>query len=387
MAKQAHTCSPKRGVPLSPQAAAPQLPAASSPSRQPSAATGADEPAEDGAGRAEEPQADETAVGLESGEDTTGAAVSEGRSYPLEYLLDLRSKLMMTEIPEELDEQLGVRARLDSLLQQLQLLLEMRGALAALHECGHVGFQDYKRLMPMQIPGGEVQLATTLQLLRAEHTAWQDVVHGVRGQWYFLNFFCVRDLLLLGSQLQCCHVTTESSSNEASAAALDDFTVQLHSVSSFVDGEAVAALVSNVSKIDHAAAMPAVGEGYQPVVWGTGELTPSRSASDGASLLGSLGSLMSRLFDGRPQQIRGLPTIPPDCPHRSDMLIALDENEPGGGGFTPVWGSVLGADEPAVDVILSLFACAAAVARAAGLSPTGGTVRQMSNPSDGSRSQ
>ena len=47
------------------------------------------------------------------------------RTEGLDYLLDLRSKILMTEIPPELEAELDMSRLVDSFVTQLQLLCEM----------------------------------------------------------------------------------------------------------------------------------------------------------------------------------------------------------------------------------------------------------------------
>ena len=44
------------------------------------------------------------------------------KTEPLEYMLDLRSKILMTEIPEELEQEMKISVLVDAFVKQLEVL-------------------------------------------------------------------------------------------------------------------------------------------------------------------------------------------------------------------------------------------------------------------------
>ncbi len=118
-----------------------------------------------------------------------------GRHEPLEFLLDLRSKIMMTEIPEELDKQENMTAYVEAFVAQLQVLCEMRAALVQLYSAGHFRFQEgYTSCYKFKLDGLP-HLQDELANLEQERTRWESLVQASREQYYFLNYFTMRDLL------------------------------------------------------------------------------------------------------------------------------------------------------------------------------------------------
>ena len=115
---------------------------------------------------------------------------AEFRREPLEYLLDLRSKLMMTEIPAELEKELGITTLVRGFVDQLQIMLEMRDEVFNLYTSGHFDYQeDYRATFRFQL-NGVPALKDKLKKLREEMAAWQDLVDRVR-----LKFRTVADFV------------------------------------------------------------------------------------------------------------------------------------------------------------------------------------------------
>lgn len=65
------------------------------------------------------------------------------RVESLEYLLDLRSKLLMTEVPSELDQEIGASALVEAFVLQLSVFNELGDALVALNAIGHPHYQSH----------------------------------------------------------------------------------------------------------------------------------------------------------------------------------------------------------------------------------------------------
>ena len=119
------------------------------------------------------------------------------RSESIEYMLDLRSKLLMTEIPPEVEDQLNASALIESFVQQFQLLCEMRDTLVKLHHSGHILFQDsYERTFLFSMDGTDL-LQIEYDKLLEELRMWRFQVKTACVKYYFLNFFTMREVLRL----------------------------------------------------------------------------------------------------------------------------------------------------------------------------------------------
>ena len=128
---------------------------------------------------------------------SSSAEAAGVRREPLEYLLDLRSKLMMTEIPAELEAELGINALVESFVLQLQILVEMRDEIFKLFSLGHFEYQiGFEKRFSFDMNGLQ-GLNTELAALRAEVGRWEAVVRDAREKHYFLNYFTMREILML----------------------------------------------------------------------------------------------------------------------------------------------------------------------------------------------
>lgn len=112
-----------------------------------------------------------------------------------DYLYDLRSKLLMTEIPPELDEQFQASTMVEEYIQQLQVLSELSDVVVNLHVTGHIDFQEGFEIKFKFKIGGVSVLKENLLHLEREFTRWEHEVKTARLDFYYLNFFTMRELL------------------------------------------------------------------------------------------------------------------------------------------------------------------------------------------------
>ena len=176
--------------------------------------------AEAGAGVAEEQPGDNS-------DNTANAAASERVVYDMEFLLDLRSKLLMTEIPKEVEEELNAATMIEAFTDQLEVLSGMVDALRGLFAAGHMDFQadSYRSERPFRLDGlGAAQ--AELKALTAQADDWHRRVKAARDHFYFLNYFTMReilrmrDLILLSpEQLEALAAAENSSGSGAGAGA------------------------------------------------------------------------------------------------------------------------------------------------------------------------
>ena len=145
---------------------------------------------------APEPEPEDAAVGRAASGD--GAV----RIEDYEYLQDLRSKLIMTELPPEIEDEMPIKEMIESFVDQLQTLSDMRDALHRLFTSGHFSYQGgYTRSHGFELDG-LASLRKSLAELESSITQWEAVQREMRTRHVFLNYFTMRELLRLAGLLQ-----------------------------------------------------------------------------------------------------------------------------------------------------------------------------------------
>ena len=76
---------------------------------------------------------------------SSDAAEGEKVTYDMEFLLDLRSKLLMMEIPEAVEVELNAAAMIAAFTDQLEVLSGTVDAIRGLNAAGHSNFQSSYR--------------------------------------------------------------------------------------------------------------------------------------------------------------------------------------------------------------------------------------------------
>jgi MoxR-like ATPase len=156
-------------------------------------------------------------------EEADGTSVGGGAAGPssmsMEELMDLRSKLMMTEVPVELEEQLrlpgGTLADYVKVFaEQVQLAIEIQLTLEQLQRIGHVDYQgSFAWTLPplaelvAHVDGGvELPLEEGLRRMRVKGQQldeelgwWRKEVGLHREQFYFLNYYTMLEVLRLAN--------------------------------------------------------------------------------------------------------------------------------------------------------------------------------------------
>jgi len=133
------------------------------------------------------------------------AAVQETKTCSLEQLFDLRSKLMMTEfevVPDDLVQQIGdIKQAIAKFVDALQVYSEMRDEIFNLCTAGHYEFQESFELRLKFGQGGLAAIQERLVTLRKQSVEWAIVVDTARDNYYFLNYFTIREILRMGDLL------------------------------------------------------------------------------------------------------------------------------------------------------------------------------------------
>jgi hypothetical protein len=130
---------------------------------------------------------------------SSSQAEGHGKSESLEYLLDLRSKLLMTEIPHELEEEMEASIMVDAFVAQLQVLSEMSDLIATLNKAGNIGYQEGFQLSFKFSLDGLQNLRDCYASLRQASLDWADEVRDNRSNYYFLNYFTMKEILKMRS--------------------------------------------------------------------------------------------------------------------------------------------------------------------------------------------
>jgi hypothetical protein len=141
------------------------------------------------------------AVEFRAKSDDTHEVDSIGSRESIDYLYDLRSKLLMTEIPPELDEEIQASVMVEAFVQQLQVLSELSDVIVNLFAAGHIEYQDgFQMKIKFQVDG-LVALSHVLHDLQVESNRWEIEVKSARINYYHLNFFTMQELLRIRSLL------------------------------------------------------------------------------------------------------------------------------------------------------------------------------------------
>jgi hypothetical protein len=123
---------------------------------------------------------------------------SGGDHKSLEYLLDLRSKLLMAEVPAELDAEFGASALIASFVQQLQVMADTSAALRGLFAAGHATYCRAAFTLERPIATDALPaMHRDLKALMAEADEWSQRVKASRDEYFFLNYYTMRDILHL----------------------------------------------------------------------------------------------------------------------------------------------------------------------------------------------
>ena len=119
-----------------------------------------------------------------------------------EYMQDLRAKLIMTEVPEEIAQEMPIAAMIESYVDQLQVLSEMRDAVHMLYTSGHFRYQGGYRQTHKFSLSGLPDLRRCLATLQRELHEWEEIQHTMRNSHYFLNVYRMREILRLTGLLE-----------------------------------------------------------------------------------------------------------------------------------------------------------------------------------------
>ena len=142
------------------------------------------------------------------GDEIVSCVVSGAGSVTLTFhdLEDLRNKLMLVEVPEELQSQDDYKTMILEFVAKFQVVCKLKDVLFALCRSGHFEYQ------PNVFPGKIFRVDNCVQVfeeylqrLTVELDEWNTHVAVLRETYYFLNYFNMSQLLELDRCL--CHLT------------------------------------------------------------------------------------------------------------------------------------------------------------------------------------
>ena len=111
----------------------------------------------------------------------------------------------MTEIPQELEDQLNMSEMLKAFMLQLELLIRMRDQLHELFVAGHFAYQaGYDCEFKFDMEHGIPVLEKELNALSSASENWKKTVQASRREYYFLNFYTMREIWRLKQLLVVC---------------------------------------------------------------------------------------------------------------------------------------------------------------------------------------
>ena len=116
----------------------------------------------------------------------------------LEYVQDLRSKLMMTEIPDEILVDIpDLRELIDGFSEFLQIISDMKLVLLQLVRCGHFSYQSGFSQEHSYTLQGAADLRSSLAALEKDLCEWDVHMDRARSENFFLNYYSARETLKL----------------------------------------------------------------------------------------------------------------------------------------------------------------------------------------------
>ena len=245
------------------------------------------------------------------------------RCEPLEFMLDIRNHVLLTEIPHEIEQELAINALSEAFVPQLRSLCDIKAVVIALNESGHCDFQvGYEKRLSFELDGLQTLEATHRQLGQ-ELEQFHNVVHRMRAEFVFLNWFTMREILHISELYQ--RWEASGGSDQAQQNVLVEMASLMHLVSSSVHHQAVAQGISQISLYAEA---------------------PDQTLSKMETLLTTVGSILSVIFTDKPTVTREVPVPGDEAVNRSDMLVTAGDNQ------QPIF--VTCTDMP-IDVVLSLY--------------------------------
>ena len=117
-------------------------------------------------------------------------------------LVEMRRLLLMTDIPDEVEDAQEIAELLEAFVVKLEVMEEMRATLVALSGEGHFRYPMFGEALSLEARETVQGLGERLLELQDQLQACQQAVEASRSSHYFLNHFCSRELQLVVTVLR-----------------------------------------------------------------------------------------------------------------------------------------------------------------------------------------
>eukprot|EP00658_Telonema_sp_P-2_P019895 TRINITY_DN17821_c0_g3_i2.p1 TRINITY_DN17821_c0_g3~~TRINITY_DN17821_c0_g3_i2.p1 ORF type:complete len:1745 (+),score=376.54 TRINITY_DN17821_c0_g3_i2:323-5557(+) len=236
--------------------------------------------------------------------EITNPSNDQVRREPLEFMLDIRNHVLLTEIPVEIEDELQISQLTEAFVPQLRSLCEIKSAVCSLYDSGHIDYQlGYKHKFSFLIDG-LAALETFHQALVEQLSRFRIVVRAARANYCLLNYFTMREILHL-------HTLTTRIGVEANlelkSSLVHEFTSLMYLVSSNVEDSWVQRALDLAAAIE----LSAAGAGDNKM----------------QALLETVGGLLQSVFENVPFITRQVPLPGIDSANRSDLLVTVGDDQ------------------------------------------------------------
>ena len=129
---------------------------------------------------------------------------TDGKSFDLDRMAELRRQLLMTEVPAELEGETHIQDLLNEFVETFQRLEACGRALSELLAIGHFAYgadDAPQTVFSVSSTAALEEVDGHLQALQMHIQDWQYAISSSRNRHYFLNFYTVRELRYLVKHL------------------------------------------------------------------------------------------------------------------------------------------------------------------------------------------
>eukprot|EP00656_Telonema_subtile_P055941 TRINITY_DN8827_c0_g1_i2.p1 TRINITY_DN8827_c0_g1~~TRINITY_DN8827_c0_g1_i2.p1 ORF type:complete len:1721 (+),score=503.88 TRINITY_DN8827_c0_g1_i2:159-5321(+) len=252
--------------------------------------------------------------------EIVNATSGNTRCEVLEFMLDIRNHVLLTEIPPEIEDELNINALTEAFVPQLRTLCEIKQAVCSLNDSGHIDYQvGYEKRFSFEIDG-LAALEHCQRALVQELQQFHIVVRTARAKFGLLNYFTMREILHL-------HTLSSKISSEKNDAVRQNWVAELTTLMYLVSSHVEDSWM--ISGLDAAAGIDMVA-------------TDSKMQA----LLEAVGCVLAAVFSDVPFCTREVPLPGQDSANRSDMLVTVGDDQ------QPIF---VACSNTPIDAILSVY--------------------------------
>jgi len=118
-----------------------------------------------------------------------------------EQLADLRRQLLLTEVPEELEDAEGLKKMVSEFVVNMEFLTRLKELLQELNLSGHFQYFEGTKYTFSPRTLHREELENALAELEGNLTAWNQAVDKFRSEFYFLNYYTVGEMRFLTTRI------------------------------------------------------------------------------------------------------------------------------------------------------------------------------------------